>query len=144
YGRAASQALFDAVARAKRDDPLAPVTVIVPTNSVGVSARRRLASGELGRVTPSARGVVGVTFVTVFRLAELLGAPRLAAARRRPVSTPVIAAAVRASLVREPGLFAPVAEHPATEEALVAAYRELSDLDTGQLDLLAAQHSRAR
>lgn len=144
YGRAASQALVDAVARAKRDDPLAPVTVIVPTNSVGVSARRRLASGDLGQVTACGRGVVGVTFVTVFRLAELLGAPRLAAVGRRPVSTPVIAAAVRASLAREPGLFAPVVDHPATEEALVAAYRELSDLDADQLDVLAAQHARAR
>ena len=51
YGRAASQALRDAVARAKHDDALAPVTVVVPTNSVGVSARRRLASGELGSVS---------------------------------------------------------------------------------------------
>ena len=51
YGRAASQALRDAVARAKRADALAPVTVVVPTNSVGVSARRRLASGELGAVS---------------------------------------------------------------------------------------------
>jgi RecB family exonuclease len=144
YGHAASQAFLDAVALAKHDDPLAPVTVIVPTNSVGVSARRRLASGELGRVTPTARGVVGVTFLTVYRLAELLGAPHLAAATRRPVSTPVIAAAVRASLAREPGLFAPVVDHPATEEALVGAYRELSDLDGAQLDLLAGRHARAR
>jgi RecB family exonuclease len=144
YGRRASQVLVEAVARAKCDDPLAPITVIVPTNSVGVSARRQLASGELGRVNPSARGVVGVTFLTVFRLAELLGAPRLAAAGRRPVSTPVIASAVRASLTRDPGLFAPVVDHPATEEALVSAYRELSDLDDAQLDELARQHPRAR
>ncbi len=34
--------------------------------------------------------------------------------------------------------------HPATEEALVAAHRELADLDDAQLDLLAAQHPRAR
>jgi hypothetical protein len=32
YGSAASQALRDAVARAKRADVLAPVTVVVPTN----------------------------------------------------------------------------------------------------------------
>jgi RecB family exonuclease len=144
YGRAASQALADAVARAKCGEALAPVTVIVPTNSVGVSARRRLASGELGRIAPGARGVVGVTFLTVYRLAELLGAPRLAAAHRRPVSTPVIASAVRAALERDPGLFAPVVHHPATEEALVAAYRELGDLDAAQLELLAARHPRAR
>lgn len=143
YGRPASQALRDAVARAKRSDPLAPVTVVVPTNSVGVSARRRLASAELGSVTGAGRGVIGVTFLTVFRLAELLGAPALAAAGRRPVSTPVVASAVRRALARHPGLFEPVAEHPATEEALVAAHRELADLDAAQLDVLAAQHPRA-
>jgi RecB family exonuclease len=143
YGRPASQALRDAVARAKRADALAPVTVVVPTNSVGVSARRRLASGELGEVTSVGRGVVGVNFLTVYRLAELLGAADLAAAGRRPVSTPVVASAVRRALARAPGLFAPVARHPATEEALVAAHRELSDLDAEQLEVLVA-HSQAR
>jgi ATP-dependent helicase/nuclease subunit B len=142
YGRNASQALRDAVARAKRSDVLAPVTVVVPTNSVGVSARRRLASGELGAVSSVGRGVVAVTFLTVYRLAELLGAAELAAAGRRPVSTPVVASAVRRALAREPGLFAPVADHPATEEALVAAHRELADLDAAQLDLLAAHAQR--
>ena len=143
YGRPASQALRDAVARAKRADVLAPVTVVVPTNSVGVSARRRLASGELGAVTNAGAGVVGVNFLTVYRLAELLGAAELAAAGRRPVSTPVVAAAVRRALARAPGLFAPVAQHPATEEALVAAHRELSDLDPAQLDRLGA-HAQQR
>jgi len=143
YGRSASQALRDSVARAKQSDPLAPVTVVVPTNSVGVSARRRLASGELGAVTSAGRGVVGVTFVTVYRLAELLAASELAGAGRRPVSTPVVASAVRRALARAPGLFAPVAEHPATEEALVAAHRELSDLDAAQLDTL-GEHSQLR
>jgi ATP-dependent helicase/nuclease subunit B len=144
YGRAASERLHAAVARAKAGEPLEPVTVVVPTNSVGVAARRLLASGELGPVTPSGRGVVGVTFLTVYRLAELLGAPRLAAAHRRPVSTPVVAAAIRRELAHKPGLFRPVAQHPATEESLVAAHRELSNLDDAQLDVLAAQHLRAR
>jgi hypothetical protein len=136
YGRAASEQLHAAVARAKSEELLAPVTVVVPANSVGVAARRRLAT--------QGRGVVGVTFVTVYRLAELLGAPRCAGARRRPVSTPVVASAVRTVLARSPGIFAPVASHPATEEALVAAHRELSDLDDAQLDVLASQHTRAR
>ena len=144
YGRAASQALRDAVARAKHDDALAPVTVVVPTNSVGVSARRRLASGEFGSLSVNGRGVVGVTFLTVYRLAELLASAELAAAGRRPVSTPVVASAVRRALARAPGLFAPVAQHPATEEALVASHRELADLDAALLDRLAAQHPRAR
>lgn len=144
YGRPAAQALHDMVARAKQADALAPVTVVVPTNSVGVSARRSLASGTLGPASSAGRGVVGVTFLTVYRLAELLGAAELAAAGRRPVSTPVVASAVRGALARGAGLFAPVARHPATEEALVAAHRELADLDDAQLDVLAAQHARTR
>ena len=69
-----------------------------------------------------------MTFLTLFRLAERLGAASLAAAGRRPVSTPVLAQAVRAVLAADPGVFAPVADHPATELALVAATRELAGL----------------
>src|SRR5260370_38242365 len=79
YGRPASQALRDAVARAKRSDALAPVTVVVPTNSVGVSARRRLASGQLGAVTPIEPGGAGVPFLTAFRLREMRRPCRLPA-----------------------------------------------------------------
>lgn len=144
YGPAAAAALHGEISAAKRGDPLAPVCVVVPANSVGVAVRRLLASGELGPITRAGAGVVGVAFLTVFRVAELLASPRLAAAGRRPVSTPVVAAAVRAVLAGEPGLFGPVAEHPATEEALVRTHRELSDVTASDLDLLAAQSERAR
>ena len=137
YGEPAARALFDAVVAGKGGDPLAPVTVVVPTNYVGVAARRLLARGTLGRVTPGGDGVAGVTFLTVYRLAELLGAPRLAGVHRRPVSTPVLAAAVRAVLATAPGIFGPVADHPATEAALVDAYRELAAIDDAALDALA-------
>jgi ATP-dependent helicase/nuclease subunit B len=143
YGRPALLALRRAVAAAKDGDPLAPVTAIVPANHVGVTARRALASGSLGPVSDGGAGVAAVTFLTVYRLAELLGAPRLAAERRRPVSTPVLAAALRKVLRRDPGLFAPVAEHPATEAALVAAFGELSDVSADGLAALAAAGRRA-
>lgn len=145
YGRAAAEALRAEVARAKAGSPLAPVTVVVPGNSVGVAARRLLASGELGPVSSAGSGLIGVTFLTAYRLAELLAASRLAAAGRRPVSTPVVAAAVRRVLAVDPGrLFASVAEHPATEEALVGAHRDLSNLDEPALTRLAARSPRAR
>ncbi|HET6835859.1 MAG TPA: PD-(D/E)XK nuclease family protein [Acidimicrobiales bacterium] len=143
YGRPALLALRRAVAAAKGGDPLAPVTVIVPANHVGVTARRALASGSLGPVSDGGAGVAAVTFLTAYRLAELLGAARLAAEQRRPVSTPVLAAALRKVLRRDPGLFAPVAEHPATEAALVAAFGELSDVSAGGLEALAAAGRRA-
>src|SRR5690606_24532234 len=101
-------ALRDAVSAAKAGDALAPVTVVVPTNHVGVTARRLLASGALGGVASGGTGVAAVGFVTAYRLAELLGAASLAAAGRRPVSTPVIAAALRRALADDPGIFAPV------------------------------------
>jgi ATP-dependent helicase/nuclease subunit B len=141
YGRPALERLRAAIAAAKDGDPLAPVGVVVPSNHVGVTARRALASGGLGPGT--AIGVAAVTFVTAYRLAELLGAPSLAAAGRRPVSTPVIAAALRRALRDDPGIFAPVAEHPATETALVATFAELSDVSEQGLFALAGAGRRA-
>jgi ATP-dependent helicase/nuclease subunit B len=144
YGRPALDALRDAVAAAKVGDILAPVTVVVPSNHVGVTARRLLASGALGPVSGTGTGVAGVTFLTPYRLAELLGAPLLAADGRRPVSTPVVAAALRRALATDAGMFAAVAQHPATETALVTVYAELSDLSDAALDALAAAGRRAR
>jgi ATP-dependent helicase/nuclease subunit B len=142
YGRDAEEALRAAITEAKAGEPLAPVTVVVPSNHVGVGTRRLLASGVLGPVCERGVGLAAVTFVTPYRLAELLGASTLAQQARRPVSTPVIAAALRAVLTTEPGLFAPVADHPATETALVGAYRELRDLTDDALAALASASAR--
>ncbi|MFN8105310.1 MAG: PD-(D/E)XK nuclease family protein [Acidimicrobiia bacterium] len=144
YGLAAAEALHRCVAAAKEGDPLAPVTIVVPSNYVGVAARRRLASGGLGALTGSGVGVAGVVVLTPYRLAELLGAARLAAAGRRPVSTPVVAAALRGVLARDPGVFAGVADHPATEEALVGAYRELAGVGDAARAAVSACNDRTR
>lgn len=144
YGHDAAMALRTGITDAKGAEPLAPVTVVVSSNQVGVSVRRQLASGTLGPVCGAGPGLIGVTFVTPYRLAELLGASRLAAEGRRPVSTPIVAAAVRRALTAEPGVFGPVAAHPATEAALVSSYRELRDLTDGAVTSLAAASRRAR
>jgi hypothetical protein len=143
YGRPAAEKLQATIRRAKAGEPLAPVTIVVPSNYVGVATRRLLASGSLGPLCDKGIGVAAVSFVTVYRLAELLGSTRLAGGGRRPVSTPVIAAALRAALAKKPGIFAPVAAHAATETALIAAYRELRDLSDGALDALARRSDRA-
>jgi ATP-dependent helicase/nuclease subunit B len=143
YGREAAEELRSTIAAAKGGEPLAPVTIVVPSNYVGVASRRLLASGTIGPICDRGAGVAAVSFVTVYRLAELLGSIRLAAQGRRPVSTPVLAAAMRGALTREPGIFAPVAGHAATETALVAAYRELRDLSDGALNALARRSARA-
>ena len=65
----------------KAGDPLAPVTVIVPTNYVGVTARRLLGGGDRSaRSSPAPHGVAAVTLP--HRL------PPRRAARRRPRSRP--------------------------------------------------------
>ncbi|MBX7161288.1 MAG: hypothetical protein K1X95_13440, partial [Acidimicrobiia bacterium] len=143
YGPAAAAALHRCVAAAKAGDPLAPVTVVVPSNYVGVAARRHLASAHSGGIGGRGEGVAGVMFATPYRLAELLGAPVLAAAARRPASTPVVAAALRRALAEEPGIFADVSEHAATEEALVGAYRELSAASASARAAVAAASRRA-
>ena len=125
YGRAALEALRAVVGEAKREDPLAPVTIIVPNNIAGVVARRFPAHG-LHDGGPAAVAALYVT--TLPRLAEQLAAPTLTGQGRRPATQPIIAAAWRRVLTDEPGLFAAVAEHPATIRALVAAHRELRDL----------------
>lgn len=135
FGAPATTALAEWVQGAKQVDALAPVTVVVPTHYVGVATRRALAS--------AGGGVAAISFTTLHRLAELLGGARLAAAGRRPVSAPVIGAALRAALGDEPGIFAPVAAHPATEEALTTAYRELAGVEPATRTRLADQSARA-
>jgi RecB family exonuclease len=143
YGRPAAQALQKAISAAKAEEPLAPVSVVVSSNHVGVATRRLLASGALGPLCGAGAGVVAVSFLTVYRMAELLGAAALAGGGRRPVSTPVLAAALRRALAEDPGVFAPVAEHPATEMALVSAYKELRDVSLEGLDRLSIRSRRA-
>lgn len=135
HGRAAADLLAGHVRDLKRGEPLAPVTVVVPSNYAAVAARRDLARRDTG--------VANVTFLTLHRLAERLGGPVLAGAGRRPAATPVVAAAVRAILAADPGVLAPVADHPATEQALVTAHRELATASDAALDAVAACSERA-
>jgi hypothetical protein len=136
YGRPAIELLADQISELKNGDRLAPVTVIVTSNSLAVATRRALAERP--------GGIANVTFTTLRRLAEQFGGPGLAAAGRRPVSAPIITAAVRTALAEEPGIFDPVADHPATEQALAEAHRELSTVPDHALDPVAACSPRAR
>jgi hypothetical protein len=130
YGRAALEELRDVVREAKNGDPMAPVTVLVPSNIAGIVARRFLAHG-LG---DGHHGVAALYPTTITRLAEQLAAPLLH--DRRPATGPVVAAAWRSALHDAAGVFDAVADHPATVEALVKASRELRDLDDTALDAL--------
>ncbi len=116
HGPPAREALRDAVRAAKGPDPLAPVTVAVPSTYAGLALRRALAGPD---------GLVNVRFLALARLAELLGAPALAEQRRRPLTRPLRAEAVRAVLAEAGPPLAGAAGHPATERALDASFLEL-------------------
>ncbi len=133
YGRGALDALREVVARAKRDDPMAPVTVLVPNNIAAIVARRFLAQG----LSPQRQGIAAIRFATLRHLAEQLAGPVMAGGGRRPATSALTATAVRSCLDDSPGSFARVAEHPATARALASSYRALRDVDPAVLTTLA-------
>ncbi len=144
FGPDAARALRDAVLEAKQGDPLAPVTVAVPSNYAGLSLRRRLGSGDLSLSALTGRdGLLNVQFLVLARVAELLGAPALAANGRRPLTGPVRAEALRVALANHPGVFRDVAEHPATERSLNSTLRDLRAAPETALDAVAAHSERA-
>ena len=61
----ATAALGEAIAVAKDGNPLTPVTVVVPSNLVGVAARRSLAAGRVAGVAGPAGGLAAVRFDTL-------------------------------------------------------------------------------
>ena len=128
-GRAFTLAVQAAINDAKQGDPLRSVRVLVPSNIAGLSLRRMLGSRTLtDSKTVGPLGIANVSFSTPFQLASLLAAPRLAASGQRPLTTAVLAAAVRHVLATEPGRFGSVAEHVATESALIRAYAEITEM----------------
>lgn len=74
------EAMLAEIAAGRAADPLAPVTVICPTHLSALQMRRTLAGMT---------DFTAVRFETLPRLAELIGAGRLAAAGRRPMARPI-------------------------------------------------------
>jgi len=133
YGQRALDSLREAVADVKRDDPMTPVTVLVPNNIAGIVARRFLARG----IANDGNGIAGIYFSTLPRLAEQLAASTLTSQGRRPATRPVIASTTRRCLDAAPGIFEPVAGHPSTSRALAEAMTALRDVDDTTLRALA-------
>ncbi|WP_419918274.1 PD-(D/E)XK nuclease family protein [Candidatus Poriferisocius sp.] len=131
YGEPARNRLETLIHEHKSNDPLQTVTVVVPTNMAGVATRR-----ALGAKKP---GIAAVHFLKLFDLAERLANPT----NQKPLPDPVLSATLRSVLDADPGLFQASARHPATEQALVQAYRDLRNLTNEQLDVLATQSRRA-
>jgi ATP-dependent helicase/nuclease subunit B len=132
YGRPALEALRAAVAQIKGDDPMTPVTVLVPNNIAGIVARRFLAHG----LAAESNGIAGIYFSTLPRLAERIASPAVTAAGKRPATRPVTAAAIRQRLDADPGIFGPVSNHPSTSRALGQAMTALRDVGDSTLTTL--------
>ena len=121
YGATAVDALRAVVADVKRDDPLAPATVLVPNNIAGIVAQRALAAG----VAPGRSGIAGLHITTLSRLAEQVAAPLMSP--RTPATRAAVTAAWRSELDGADegdgaGPFGAVRDHPATVRALVKKY----------------------
>ncbi|WP_322795501.1 PD-(D/E)XK nuclease family protein [Tepidiforma sp.] len=112
----ARQRLKELLAEFKAADPLAPVTVVVPSNQVGLDVRRALARES---------ALVNVRFLVVERAAELVAAGRLNAQGLRPRSKWRWLETLREAAVAERGRLAAVAEHPATLRRLAGAAADL-------------------
>jgi hypothetical protein len=122
-GEPARNALFAQIEGVQADDRLSPVTVAVPSTYAALSLRRALARRPRG--TAGTGGLVGVRFVPLGRVAELLGAPFLAEPHRRPLTPELRAGALRGALADARGRLHDVGTHPATTRALAATFRDL-------------------
>ena len=129
-GRQSLAWLKGRIAELKGVDPLAPVTVVVSSNHIGLAARRGLARD----------GYANVRFGVMGRLVEPLGAPALAAAGKSPLTLPSEEAAIREAVRRKGQGFGDVGEHPALVRALAELFRELrqAEVDANRLHELAA------
>ncbi len=122
----ARERLRSVIAAAKRDDPLAPVTVVVPSSYAGVSLRQ-----DLGR-----QGLVNVRFEVVRGLAEFIAGPRSTVEGRPRLTSIRETAAVQAALVEASGPLALTRDHPAAHRSLRSTFRELRRATPEALDSL--------
>lgn len=108
------EATLEQIAARRAADPLAPVTVIVPTRLAGLQLRRRLA-----RLGPFANA----RFEVASRVAELVAAADLARSGRRPLARPIGDYAAAAVARESVGPLASVADLPGYARALRQTFR---------------------
>ena len=121
--------LWRLIAASKKDDPLAPATVVGPSNYANLTLRHELARS----------GFANVRFLPMPRLAELLGAPSLAARGRTPLTSIVESAAIRAVSESASGPLGELRFHPSTHQSLKSTFRELRHASDSALERLAAR-----
>jgi hypothetical protein len=145
FGREASRCLRDEIALAQGEDPLAPVTVVVPRGITGLGVRRLLASGDLGPAPSTHRlGVANLRFTTIPHLAADLAGSRPATDDALPATETVVRAVARMTLAAvRTGVLVLVRDHPGTTRALVRLHRDLSGVSAASRRRLRAGGDRA-
>ena len=135
YGLEAQSALVESIARSKtldgQFDPLAPVTIVVPSSLAGYHIRR-----SLGR-RPG--GMVNVQVRPLQALLELIGSTALIAAGRRPLPDVRRYEAIRSVAETGPSVFGDVPIEGGVLRTLTQRFTEFDDCDRAQLDTLAGQ-----
>ena len=118
----------------KDGDSLSPVTVIGPSVYANLTIRR-----ELGRT-----GSANVRFMVLPRLSELLGSPALAARGRRPLTSIIESATVRAVVGRSTGVLSGLRSHPSTIWSIQSTFRQIRHSTKEALDRLSSQDDLRR
>lgn len=116
----AFERLRQLVKDAKTGSPFAPVTILVPSHASGLDVRRFLT-----RQINGGNGLVAVTCLTLADIAQHLFDRSGKVAGRSLLSSVVREGAVLSVLVNEAGVFAGVADQPATARALARASADL-------------------
>lgn len=114
-GRCATDWLIARIKALQSGDPLAAVTIVVPTHQAGLHLRRRLAQDAYANVR----------FSVLARLAESIGMDRLAAAGWGPLTAITRAALIRSTLRATAGPFEPIAEQGGLVDLIAALASEL-------------------
>ena len=125
-GHQSPERLRGVVESSKRDDSLAPVTVVGPSNYANLSLRHGFARA----------GFVNVRFIVFSRLAEFLGAPLMAREGRTPLTRVIENAAVRAVANGALGPLGDLRDHSSTLRSLKKSFRELRSVSSSALDAL--------
>ena len=123
-----TQALWRLVDDEKRNDVLAPVTVVTPTRYTGLALRQDLGHAPF----------VNVRFMVMPMLAELLGGAVLERQGRKPLTSAVESLLLRRVLAQSTGPLARVAEHTSTQSSVREALRQLRDAADGVRTALAS------
>ena len=120
--------LWDLIDGEKKDDVLAPVTVVTPSRYAGLTLRQ-----ELGRT-----GFANVRFMPLTFVSEMLGAAALDKQGRKPLTAVVEHLAVRQTLSSSDGLMRNVSDHSSTKASVRAAFHRLRNTEDTMRSALAA------